>query len=64
MPTVDLAVIAIAAKYTPDTVEYLTQNKNTKAFIILSAGFSEEKVKREKFLKIELLRPLTKLGDH
>jgi len=42
LPNVDLAIIAIAAKYTPDTVEFLTQNKNTKAFIILSAGFSEE----------------------
>lgn len=42
MPQVDLAIIAIAAKYTPDTVEYLAQHKGTKAFIILSAGFSEE----------------------
>ncbi len=42
LPDVDLAIIAIAAKYTPETVEYLTRNKNTKAFIILSAGFSEE----------------------
>lgn len=42
LPHVDLAIIAIAAKYTPDTVEYLAQNKGTKAFIILSAGFSEE----------------------
>ena len=42
LPNVDLAIIAIAAKYTPDTVEFLTQQKNTKAFIILSAGFSEE----------------------
>ncbi len=42
LPEVDLAIIAIAAKYTPDTVEFLTQQKNTKAFIILSAGFSEE----------------------
>ncbi len=42
LPDVDLAIIAIAAKYTPDTVEYLTQHKNTKAVIILSAGFSEE----------------------
>lgn len=39
---VDLAVIAIAAKYTPDTVEVLTKEKGTKAIIILSAGFSEE----------------------
>lgn len=42
LPSVDLAVIAIAAKYTLETVEILTKNKNTKAFIILSAGFSEE----------------------
>ncbi len=42
MPNVDLAIIAIAAKYTPEIVKYLTENKNTKAFIILSAGFSEE----------------------
>ncbi|MFA8451370.1 MAG: acetate--CoA ligase family protein [Bacteroidales bacterium] len=42
LPQVDLAVIAIAAKYTPDLVDYLTQNKGTKAFIIISAGYSEE----------------------
>jgi len=42
MPDADLAIIAIAAKYTLQTIEFLTQKKNTKAFIILSAGFSEE----------------------
>jgi acetyltransferase len=42
LPNVDLAVIAIAAKYTLETVEILTKSKNTKAFIILSAGYSEE----------------------
>ena len=42
MPDVDLAIIAVAAKYTPDAVEFLAQNKNTRAFIVLSAGFSEE----------------------
>lgn len=42
LPEVDLAVIAIAAKYCVPTVELLTKKKNTKAFIILSAGFSEE----------------------
>ncbi len=39
---VDLAILAIAAKYCPDTIEVLAKNKNTKAFIIISAGFSEE----------------------
>lgn len=42
LPNTDLAIIAIAAKYTPQIVEFLTENKKTKAFIILSAGFSEE----------------------
>ncbi len=42
MPEVELAIIAIAAKYTLQTVKFLTEEKNTKAFIILSAGYSEE----------------------
>lgn len=42
LPHVDLAIIGIAAKYCPETVEILAREKNTKAFIILSAGFSEE----------------------
>jgi acetate---CoA ligase (ADP-forming) len=42
LPDVDLAIIAIAAKFIPDTVEMLVTKKNTRAFIILSAGFSEE----------------------
>ncbi len=42
IPNTDLAIIAIAAKYTPQTVEILALKKRTKAFIILSAGFSEE----------------------
>lgn len=42
LPNVDLAVLAIAAQHTPETIEILTKEKNTKAFIIISAGFSEE----------------------
>lgn len=42
VPEVDLAVIAIAARYTVPVVEHLTKHKGTKAFIIISAGFSEE----------------------
>ncbi len=38
---VDLAIIAIAAKYVEDTVKILTEQKNTKGFIIISAGFSD-----------------------
>ncbi len=42
LPQVDLAIIAIAAKHSPEVVRVLTQEKGTKGFIIISAGFSEE----------------------
>ncbi len=42
LPETDLAIIAIAARFIPETVEVLAREKNTRAFIILSAGFSEE----------------------
>jgi len=42
LPSVDLAIIAIAAKYTLETVKILAETKNTKAFIIFSAGYSEK----------------------
>jgi len=42
LPEVDCAIIAIAAKFCPMTVKILAEQKKTKAFIILSAGFSEE----------------------
>ena len=41
LPDVEMAIIAIAARFTFDWVKFLTEEKNTKAFIILSAGFSE-----------------------
>ncbi len=42
LPDADLAFLAIPAKYCKKTVEDLVRLKSTKAFIILSAGFSEE----------------------
>ena len=42
IPNVDLAIIAISAKFTLETIKILTQQKNTKGFIIFSAGFSEK----------------------
>lgn len=42
LPSVDLAIIAIAADFVPEAVEILAHKKSTKAFIIISAGFSEE----------------------
>jgi acetyltransferase len=41
LPEVEMAIIAIAARFTFDWIKFLTEEKNTKAFIILSAGFSE-----------------------
>lgn len=42
LPEADLAIIAVAARFVPDTVSLLAEKKNTRAFIVLSAGFSEE----------------------
>ena len=42
LPQVDCAILCIAAKFCAQTVDVLTQQKGTKGFIIVSAGFSEE----------------------
>jgi acyl-CoA synthetase (NDP forming) len=42
LPEADLAILAIPAKNCPAAVDTLINEKGTKAFIILSAGFSEE----------------------
>lgn len=41
LPQVELAIIAIAAKSVPEAVSVLAEEKGTRAFIVLSAGFSE-----------------------
>ena len=42
LPPTELAVLVIPAKLCPDTVELLARDKQTRAFIIISAGFGEE----------------------
>lgn len=42
LPPTDLAILVVAAKYCPDYVELLAKEKSVRAFIIISAGFSEE----------------------
>lgn len=42
LPQVDCAILAIAAKFCPATVDTLALKKGTKGFICVSAGFSEE----------------------
>ncbi len=41
LPEIDLAIFSIPAKFINDSVKELIKNHNTKAFIVLSAGFSE-----------------------
>jgi acetyltransferase len=41
LPEIDLAIIAIASKFVNATVKELAEEHSTRAFIILSAGFSE-----------------------
>jgi acetyltransferase len=41
LPEVDLAVLAIPAKYCLNAVQYLVEQNGTKAIIIISAGFGE-----------------------
>jgi acetate---CoA ligase (ADP-forming) len=41
IPDTDLAIVAISSRLCLPAIEILVRNKNTKAFIIISAGFSE-----------------------
>jgi acetyltransferase len=61
LPGVDLAIIAIAAKFIPETVEILVNQKNTRGFIILSAGFSEES-HAGKLLEEQVVETVSKAG--
>ena len=42
LPPTELAIMVVAARFCPDYVELLAKEKQTKAFIIISAGFGEE----------------------
>jgi len=44
LPEVDLAIIAIPAQYCKETVKILVEEKKTKGFVIITAGFSEQTV--------------------
>lgn len=61
VPQVDLAIIAIAAKFTLETIKVLTQEKGTKGFIIFSAGFSE-KDDAGKELEQQIVEEINKVG--
>ena len=61
IPNVDLAIIAIAAKFTLETVQILTQQKNTKGFIIFSAGFGEKDAEGKK-LEEQIVEEINAVG--
>jgi acetyltransferase len=42
LPPTDLAILVVAARFCPQYVEMLAAEKGVRAFIIISAGFSEE----------------------
>lgn len=58
IPQSDLAILVISASLCLEAVEILVRDKNTKAFIIISAGFSEA---GEEGLKLE--KEITRIID-
>lgn len=48
LPPVELAIIVVAARFVADIVQHLINFQQTKAFIIISAGFSEESAQGKK----------------
>ncbi len=42
IPMSELAILAIPSRLCPETIKFLAEEKGTKAFIVISAGFSEE----------------------
>lgn len=61
VPDTDLAILAIPAALCPDAVEVLASQKNTRAFIILSAGFGEE-THEGALLEERILKTVNKYG--
>ncbi len=61
LPKVDLAIIAIASQFVLETVRVLTEQKNTKGFIIYSAGFSEKDEEGSK-LEEAIKKQIQKVG--
>jgi acetyltransferase len=61
LPKTDLAILAIPARYCAETIKVLAEKKKTKAFIIISAGFSEEN-EEGKALENEIVGIVRKAG--
>ena len=61
LPKTDLAILAIPARFCAESVTILAEKKKTKAFIIISAGFSEEN-EEGKALENEIVAIVKKAG--
>jgi acyl-CoA synthetase (NDP forming) len=61
LPQTDLALLAIPAKLCLSAVEELASKKNTKAFIILSAGFGEESPEGKQ-LEMDIVKVIESYG--
>lgn len=61
IPNTDLAILAIPAAMCPEAVEVLASTKQTRAFIIISAGFGEETVEGA-ILEEKILDTVNKYG--
>jgi len=61
LPNTDLAILAIPARFCPEAILVLSGKKKTKAFIIISAGFSEENL-LGKALEEEIVSIVSKSG--
>lgn len=61
LPKTDCAILAIAARYCPETVNTLAYQKETGGFVIISAGFGEESNEGAQFEK-EIVETIDKTG--
>ncbi len=61
LPETDLAIIAVASEYVEEIVKILTEQKNTRAFIIVSAGFSDAG-KEGELLEQRIVKQIEKYG--
>lgn len=61
IPEAEMAILSIPAKSCPEAVDILANQKNIKAFIIVSAGFSEES-REGAMLEKEITQIIEKAG--
>ena len=63
LPNVELAILAIPARFCLEAVTVLSYKKNTKGFIIISAGFSEENEEGE-IIEKQIVEVVRKVGGN